>query len=672
MYKPVFYLLLFVFFAEIKPQENLIYNSYLAHISAANSSFRLNEGGEGLKWLKNTPAEYRSWEYHYLKNLSDASVSTLKFSDSKPLKAVYSPDDRLTAVSFENGDMAVYENSSFNELKRFTGIHTSAVYTVKFSDDGKYLYSVSRDSFICKTSLESGKVIWKTVSGGQGIADIDIHEDKIALCSWYFEKGSGVKGFVAVFSAEDGKRIWYNQYGVKPVTSVRFSSDGSLLAAGTWGWRAGVWKRNGDKSDYTLFREFDYDDVNAYSAIDCISFSNNNTMLLSASRSGITRAWNIPGDSLVSQFDNRARSVSTVMFSDNDEFIYTGGSDGTITVWHREKGLMLKKLFGHTLRILSMESDHSGKNFITVSDDNSIKTWEFSKGREFNDFRFRNKYNWAFALSPDGSLLIANNSDSSVAVWDAQSGTALKTINTIPSVLNDAGISPDNKSFVGIDWEGNVVLWDIETGNVLQRFSGQKSGGAKLAFSPDGSRLSAVSTEKALFTWDTRSGNIINKLVLSAVPSSVIFSNDGTEIFIGLNDGTIIQADGNGGRINNSFKAHNSVIYDLDLSEDNRYLLTCSEDKLVKKWDIIERTEPVVMAGHEARVYSARFISGSDRVISGSSDNTVRIWNSENGDLVLINSDATDPVYNIRIYPDGGRILINSSGKEFILLDGRK
>jgi len=654
------------------PQQNEVYKSYLAHISASNSSFRLNEGGEGSKWLTSTPEEFRSWEYYYLKNLSDASEIKVELTRAKPLKAVYSPDDKLIAVSLDNGEITLFDSKELKEIKHITGIHSSSVYAAQFSEDGKYLYSVSRDSFLCKTDIENGKLIWKVQSGGQGLADIDIHSDKIALSSWFFEKGSGVKGFVALFSAIDGRRTWYSEYGVKPVTSVRFSKDGKLVAAGTWGWRVGVWKTDGSTADYSLFREFDYDDVKAYSAIDYISFSQNGKFISAASKSGVTRTWDLNLDTLINQYDNRSRGISAVMFSENDEVIYTGGFDGTITLWHREKGLLLKKLFGHTLRILSMESDHSGKGFVTVSDDNSMRIWNFRTGRDFTDFRFRHKYTWAFALSPDGSYLIANNTDSTVAVWDAESGVYLKTIQTIPSFLNDACISPDNNSFAGIDWGGNVVLWDIRSGKVIHRFAGQTRGGAKLAFSPDGSRISAVSTEKALFTWNTNTGSLINKLPLKSVPLSVVYMHDGSAIYIGLNDGTIIKCDGNGSRILDSFSAHNSAIYDLDVSADNKYLLTCSEDKLIKKWDVTFHSDPVVMSGHEARVYTAKFINGTTRIVSGSADNTTRIWNSGNGDLILINSDATDPVYNIRIYPDGARILINSSGKEFILLDGRK
>ena len=45
------------------------YQSYLAHISAANSSLRLNEKKEANRWLKNAPLKYRGWEWNYLNNI---------------------------------------------------------------------------------------------------------------------------------------------------------------------------------------------------------------------------------------------------------------------------------------------------------------------------------------------------------------------------------------------------------------------------------------------------------------------------------------------------------------------------------------------------------------------------------------------------------------------------
>lgn len=60
------------------------YQSYLAHIAAANASLRLNEAAEAQRWLAAAPAKHRNWEWRYLNARSDKSTAALKFAGAAP------------------------------------------------------------------------------------------------------------------------------------------------------------------------------------------------------------------------------------------------------------------------------------------------------------------------------------------------------------------------------------------------------------------------------------------------------------------------------------------------------------------------------------------------------------------------------------------------------------
>ncbi|RIK65162.1 hypothetical protein DCC62_25850, partial [candidate division KSB1 bacterium] len=68
------------------------YQSYLAHIAAANASLRLNDAAEAQRWLAASPAKQRDWEWRYLNARSDNSIAAVKLADAAPDEAHYSPD----------------------------------------------------------------------------------------------------------------------------------------------------------------------------------------------------------------------------------------------------------------------------------------------------------------------------------------------------------------------------------------------------------------------------------------------------------------------------------------------------------------------------------------------------------------------------------------------------
>jgi len=223
------------------------YQSYLAHIAAANASLRLNETAEAKRWLAAAPVKYRNWEWRYLNARSDNSIATLPLSDSTPDEVHYSPDGKMLIAAMPDNSIRLFDAVSLQEIKRLAG-HKNSVYAAKISSDGSRVVSCSRDSTIAIWNLSTGSMEWQAKGGGFGFADVDFSPDgkTAAYSSWYL-KNRRVVGIVSLWDVATGKETWRTDFRDKPILDIRFSPDGKCLAAGTWGWRVGVW--NLDKKD---------------------------------------------------------------------------------------------------------------------------------------------------------------------------------------------------------------------------------------------------------------------------------------------------------------------------------------------------------------------------------------------------------------------------------------
>jgi WD40 repeat protein len=147
-------------------------------------------------------------------------------------------------------------------------------------------------------------------------------------------------------------------------------------------------------------------------------------------------------------------------------------------------------------------------------------------------------------------------------------------------------LSPDGKD-LAIGLRMGVVVWNLADQN--ERFSvlNSKSAATSLAFSPDGKHL-AISAN-TITIWDCQTGNRISELKSSG---SLAFSPDGTLLVAGIS-----------GAVN--FPSEVAV------------------------WKTNNYSQSVVFPCHTDCLRAVSFINATNKLVTGSNDKTICIWNLE-------------------------------------------
>jgi WD40 repeat protein len=104
-----------------------------------------------------------------------------------------------------------------------------------------------------------------------------------------------------------------------------------------------------------------------------------------------------------------------------------------------------------------------------------------------------------------------------------------------------------------------------------------------------------------------------------------------------------------------------ATIYSTALSPDGTCIISGSGDNSVRVWDASTGIELKVLNGHTDDVNSVAFSPDGTHIVSGSSDNSVRVWDASTGIELKVLNGHSGTVFSTAFSPDGTHIVSGSS-----------
>ena len=128
-------------------------------------------------------------------------------------------------------------------------------------------------------------------------------------------------------------------------------------------------------------------------------------------------------------------------------------------------------------------------------------------------------------------------------------------------------------------------------------------------------------------------------------------------------------------------RGHTESVRSVAFSPDGKRIVSGSWDNTLKVWDATSGQETLTLKGHTNSVFSVAFSPDGKRIVSGSWDNTLKVWDATSGQETLTLKGHTNSVFSVAFSPDGKRIVSGSwdqslkvwdatSGQETLTLKG--
>jgi WD40 repeat protein/serine/threonine protein kinase len=543
--------------------ERIDRDAYADHVVGADNAWWEADRDRARQLLGQCKPELRRWEWYHLRRCCQADEQVLSGHTSEVWAVTFSRDGRRLASASTDHTVRVWDAATGKLVRALTG-HTGAVWAVAFSPDGRWLATGSDDQTVR---------LWDAATG----------EEHAVL-----------------------------QRGFGEVMACCFSPDGKRLAAAT----APDWRSSGPGV------------------------------------AGAVRVWELASRKLVRTFSGHASGLRGVAFSPDGTRIASCGYDGVVKLWDARDGRVLHTLAEHRGFVYDVAFSPDGRLLASASGDRTARIWDVATGRPLHQLMGHTNQVWGVAFSPDGNRLASCGDDATIKVWDVKLGRRLVTLHGHAHGIAHVAFSPDGRRLASASDDQTVRLWDPSLCRWARTLVGHTGGVWDAAFSPDGSRLATAGNDRTVKVWDVAAGTVLMTLPCPASCGGITFSPDGRRLAAACDDGAVHLWDAATGREAGPLRGHTGLLWAVAFSPDGARLASASADKTVRLWDVATGAALVTLEGHSAEVRSLAFRPDGRLLASGGDDKTVRLWDVDTGRLVRTLGHATS-VLAVAFAPDG-------------------
>lgn len=335
-------------------------------------------------------------------------------------------------------------------------------------------------------------------------------------------------------------------------------------------------------------------------------------------------------------------AVWHVIFSPDGTRVATA-SNNAARIWDVTSGLEIARL-EHENRARMVAFDPTGTYLVTASEDGTARAWDPMSGEELKRLSHDDTVISA-RFSPDGRRIVTASWDRTACIWDPKSGRQLARLQHEQCLVNAFFTNDGNR----VVTDCNIPrIWDALAGRELLRFPHSEYV-REVAISRDGTRLATASDDRAARVWDAASGKELVRLQHApytgtepkseVTVDSVSFNADGTRVVTSAWDHAARIWDTGSGREITRFN-HDGYIRSARFSKDGTRVLALGAvfgdenpddpddvagEFMALVWDA-ESGKELFRLRHDKWINAAAFDECTALLVTGSDDNTARIW----------------------------------------------
>ena len=275
--------------------------------------------------------------------------------------------------------------------------------------------------------------------------------------------------------------------------------------------------------------------------------------------------------------------VTCVAFHPIFSSLASGSEDTTIKIWDWELGELERTVKGHTKAVLDVDfgGPRGGTLLASCSSDLTVKLWDPSDeyknirtlpGHDHSVSSVRFIPSGAAGSLSSGNLLVSASRDKTLRIWDSTTGYCVKTIRGHVDWIRSVAPSFDGRWLLSAGNDQTARLWDASSGETKATLLGHEHVIECCCFaSPESYEYLAT---------------------LAGLKKAPPMSSSAEFVATGSRDKSIRLWDARGTLIK-TLIGHDNWIRGLVFHPGGKYLLSVSDDKTIRCWDLAQEAKCV-------------------------------------------------------------------------------
>jgi len=423
-----------------------------------------------------------------------------------------------------------------------------------------------------------------------------------------------------IFFSAQGGCIECHELDVRPVADI--SSDGSLAAISLWEHDVRLWDGIGGKDKAILKGHQDI--------VNSASFSLDGTQLITASKDFTARVWVVSEktEEMVSEesVDNGMEVQGETpgeLATDSSESVSNSEEESPPVLMGPtiiESSLVFK---GHMGSVNDAVFSPTQDKVLTGSEDGFAIIWDASTQKPIKKLQEKKEPIKKVRFNSDGSYVIALydkaasiveasskkdevTSEFNASIWEVNSGDLRANLRTRNQQIVDVEFSPTQPSKIAAAFsEGSIRIYDLENASGLVKLTG------------------------GLGPYGKNTGHDLEV-------TSIAYSSDGSMLASVSRDKSAKIWDVKNGKVLSTLvvydpkekggKLKDQMFVSISFSQDGRKVVTGSTDKKIRLWDVSSGKLLKEFSGHENVVSLALFAEKADYFLTASDENLAMLW----------------------------------------------